>query len=154
MHRSHFAQYVAIELCRFRRAQSLNRTFAAFYVAFVEMFRPKFYFVGHIPAFVIGNALVDVVQQPCQYGRRGVSFSIMLSTASLRTSALFSSNVQVGTEFQFAGKVAHDRTGKRVDCFHAEAAVIVQHILQCHSGALAQLPVGRGRFPASLPNLL
>ena len=144
----HFTQYVAIELYCFGRAQLEPQSFAAFYVAFVENVPSEaFYFVGHIPAFVIGNALVDVVQQPGQYRRRGGELFNHAVYGIAQHLGVVQFDVQVGAEFQFAGKVAHDRLEKRVDCLHAEAAVVVQHILQCHSGALAQLPVGkRGGF--------
>ena len=126
----HFAQYVAIELYRFGRAQLEPQSFAAFYVAFVENVPSEaFYFVGHIPAFVIGNAFVDVVQQPGQYGRRGGELFNHAVYGIAQHLGVVQLDVQVGAEFQFAGKVAHDRLEKRVDCFHAEAAVVVQHIL-------------------------
>ena len=65
----HFAQYIPVEFYCFRRTEFEPKSFATFYVTFIkDVPSEAFDFVGDIPAFVIGNALVDIVQQPCQYG--------------------------------------------------------------------------------------
>ena len=138
----HVAQHIPVEFQRVRSTQALPQLFAAFYVAFIkDVSSEAFHFVRDIPAFVVADALVDVVQQPCQYGRSGgelLDEAVYGITQHFTVVQLY---VQVRTQLQFASKVTHHGLKKGVDGFHAETAVVMQHVLQCHAGPLADVLV-------------
>ena len=59
----HFAQHVTIKFDCFGRTKFETQSFAAFYITFIEDVPSETLdFIGDIPAFVIGNAFVDVIQ--------------------------------------------------------------------------------------------
>ena len=71
----HFAQYIPVKFQRIGGAQALAQGFAALNVAFVEdVAAETFYFVRYVPTFVVADAFVDVLQQPCQHGGGGSQF--------------------------------------------------------------------------------
>ena len=122
----HALQQFAVELHYLGRAHLQSQGFAPFNIFLVEDVAGKaFHFVRHVPTLVVGNALVDVVEQPGQYGRgRGE----LLDEAVHRQAqylVVVQLDVQVGAQLQFAGQVAHDGLEEGVDGLHAEAAVVV-----------------------------
>ena len=68
----HVTQRLPVALQEIGNTQTLPYALASLDVAFVEDVPSEALdFAGNIPAFVVADAFVDVVQQPCQYGRGG-----------------------------------------------------------------------------------
>ncbi|EJX06958.1 hypothetical protein EVA_04922 [gut metagenome] len=138
----------AIVLHGLRPAQFLTQLSALFDIHLIkDILTERFDFVRHIPPLVVGNPFVDIIEQPAQH-RRGRSqlFNQAVHGIAQHLSAV-QFDVQVRTQLQFPGQVAHHRLEKRVDGFHAEAAVVVQHIVQRRAGCLPHLLL---RFPGFL----
>ena len=100
----------------------------------------------HIPAPVVRNPFLDVLQQPVEHRRAAVQFFNHGIHGIAQHLRIVQFDGQVGPQLQFPCQVAHHRLEKRVDGFDAETAVVMNHVPQ---GLACRLPdffdrLGRG----------
>ena len=129
-----FFQLLAVFLDGVRIAQPLPKSFPFFNIALVkDIAAETFHLIRYIPTLVVGNPFVDIIQQPCEDRGGGTEF---LNHAVYRIAEHFGIvqfDIQIRAEFQFPRQVTHDGLKERVDGFHPETAVIVQHIAESDS---------------------
>ena len=71
----HFTQYVPVKFQCIRGTETLPQSFTTFYITFIkDVSSEVFHFIGDVPALVVGDAFVDIIQQPGQDGRSGSQF--------------------------------------------------------------------------------
>ena len=164
--RFQFLQRLLVQLHHLRFAQAFPQSVSLLQVTLVEDVPSEALdFVRHVPALVVGDAFVDVVQQPAHH--RCVRCQLLDEAVHRLVQYLrvVQFDVQVRAQLQFAGQVPHHRLEERVDCLHPEAAVVVQHVQQGRSRPPSQFLGGdavlqvladavqvRFRVPVALPD--
>ena len=130
----HFPQHITVQFDYIRFFQLLPESFTAFYVTFVEdVPAESLDLIGYIPTFVIGNAFVDIIQQPSQNRGGRCQFFNEAVHGIAQYVGIVQFYIQVRTQFQFPCQIAHYGLEEGVDGFYTKTAVIMQHVLQCCS---------------------